>query len=94
MAFDTHTITTGEGTGRDMEFFQELKTRIHRRLIDKLDLSKIDLIGSGELIREIGYIIESLIVEEGVPLNQVEKDRLVVEIQHETFGLGPLEANI
>jgi pilus assembly protein CpaF len=49
------------------------------------------MIGSNDLLREIGYIIESLIVEEGVPLNQVEKDRLVVEIQHETFGLGPLE---
>ncbi|MRR53660.1 MAG: CpaF family protein [Deltaproteobacteria bacterium] len=90
MAFDPLEIRTGSA-GKDREFFQELKTRIHRRLIDKLDLSKVDMIGSNELIREIGYIIESLIVEEGVPLNQVEKDRLVVEIQHETFGLGPLE---
>ncbi len=90
MAFDTTPKNPGS-TGKNREFFQELKTRIHRRLIEKLDLSKIDLISSGELVREIGYIIESLIVEEGVPLNQVEKDRLIVEIQHETFGLGPLE---
>ena len=90
MAFDPLETKTGSA-GKDREFFQELKTRIHRRLIDKLDLSKVDMIGSNELVREIGYIIESLIVEEGVPLNQVEKDRLVVEIQHETFGLGPLE---
>jgi pilus assembly protein CpaF len=88
MAFDTQTQAAH---GKDREFFQELKTRIHRRLIEKLDLSKIDLVGSSELIREIGYIIESLIIEEGVPLNQMEKDRLIVEIQHETFGLGPLE---
>jgi pilus assembly protein CpaF len=90
MAFDTLQTTTGSA-GKDRQFFQDLKTRIHRQLIDKLDLSKVDMIGSNELVREIGYIIESLIVEEGVPLNQVEKDRLVVEIQHETFGLGPLE---
>ena len=90
MDFDTLQTKTGIAN-KDREFFQELKTRIHRRLIDKLDLSKVDMIGSNELVREIGYIIESLIVEEGVPLNQVEKDRLVVEIQHETFGLGPLE---
>ena len=90
MDFDTLQSKTGNAN-KDREFFQELKTRIHRRLIDKLDLSKVDMIGSNELVREIGYIIESLIVEEGVPLNQVEKDRLVVEIQHETFGLGPLE---
>lgn len=76
---------------KNLLFFQDLKARIHRRLIDTLDLGKLDLLSSDELAREIGYIIESLIVEEGVPLNQAEKERLVVEVQHETFGLGPLE---
>jgi pilus assembly protein CpaF len=76
---------------KDQVFFQDLKSRIHRRLIERLDLAKLDLLGSNELVREIGYVIESLIIEEGVPLNQVERDRLIVEVQHETFGLGPLE---
>lgn len=87
---DMFTPQTGQVV-KTREFFQELKTRIHRRLIDRLDLGKLDLVGSSDLTREIGYIIESLIAEEGVPLNQMEKERLVVEIQHETFGLGPLE---
>ncbi len=86
-----HFQTTDAGTVKSREFFQDLKSRIHRRLIDRLDLGKLELMGSNDLIREIGYIIESLIAEEGVPLNQMEKERLVVEIQHETFGLGPLE---
>jgi pilus assembly protein CpaF len=86
-----HFQTADTGTVKTREFFQDLKNRIHRRLIDRLDLGKLDLMGSSDLIREIGYIIESLIAEEGVPLNQMEKERLVVEIQHETFGLGPLE---
>jgi len=75
----------------DTEYFQELKTRIHRRLIDRIDLAKMDLMESNELVREIGTVIEGLIIGEGIPLNQVERDRLIVEIQHETFGLGPLE---
>jgi len=75
----------------DTEHFQELKTRIHRRLIDRIDLAKIDLMENNELVREIGTVIEGLIIGEGIPLNQVERDRLIVEIQHETFGLGPLE---
>lgn len=73
------------------EDFQELKIRIHRRLIDKLDLARMDLMSNTELVREIGLVIESLIISEGTPLNQMERDRLIVEIQHETFGLGPLE---
>jgi pilus assembly protein CpaF len=71
--------------------FQELKSRIHRLLIERIDLSKLDLLRSGELEKEIGYVIETLISEEGVPLSRQEKERLVIEVQHETFGLGPIE---
>jgi len=72
-------------------YFQELKSRIHRKLIERLDLGKLDLLGGEQLASEIGYIIQSLIAEEGVPLNQQEIERLIVEVQHETFGLGPIE---
>lgn len=71
--------------------FQELKSRIHRRLIERIDLAKLDLLRNGELASEIGFVIEKLIVEEGVPLSRQEKERLVIEVQHETFGLGPIE---
>ncbi len=71
--------------------FQELKSRIHRLLIERIDLSKLDLLRNGELASEIGYVIETLISEEGVPLSRQEKERLVIEVQHETFGLGPIE---
>ena len=73
------------------QFFQELKTKIHRALIERVDIEKIEMISGAELTREIGYLVEALIREEGVPLNQQEKERLIIEIQHETFGLGPLE---
>jgi pilus assembly protein CpaF len=45
----------------------------------------------GVLRSEIGRAVESLIDEENIPLSQVERDSLIVDIQHETFGLGPLE---
>lgn len=71
--------------------FQELKSAIHRQLIDRIDLTKLDLMRSGELAGEIGFVIEKLIAEEGVPLSRQEKEQLVIEVQHETFGFGPLE---
>lgn len=71
--------------------FQDLKSRIHRLLIERIDLSKLDLLRNGELANEIGYVIETLIGEEGVPLSRQEKEQLVIEVQHETFGLGPIE---
>jgi len=77
--------------GKAPVLFQEVKRRIHRMLIDRIDLSKLELLHTGELEREIGHVIEMLIQEDGVPLNWQEKERLVREVQHETFGLGPLE---
>src|SRR5512139_3735373 len=76
---------------KNTAYFQELKRRIHRRLIENIDIAKLDMLRGGELAHEISNIIESLIAEEGVPLNQQEKERLIIEVQHETFGLGPLE---
>lgn len=75
----------------ESELFKEMKTRIHRRLIDSIDLAKMDLMRNSEVVSQIRGVIENLIVGEGIPLNQMERDRLVLEIQHETFGLGPLE---
>ena len=77
--------------GKDTRFFQDLKSRIHRRLIERIDLGKMDVLESGVLAREIRHVIEGLIAEERVPLNQQEQERLIVEVQHETFGLGPIE---
>jgi pilus assembly protein CpaF len=74
-----------------LDAYQSLKARIHRRLIERLDLSNLDYIDRDVFMKEIGKAVESLIAEEGTPLSQAEKESLIVDIQHETFGLGPLE---
>ena len=81
----------GPSMDNNRGLFQELKARVHRRLIERLDLGKMEILSSGEIANEIGYIIQNIIAEEGVPLNQREIERLIIEVQHETFGLGPLE---
>ena len=85
-------FTTGKNTIDNATLsFQDLKSRIHRLLIERIDLTKLDMFRSGELAQEIGNVIETLITEEGVPLSRREKERLISEVQHETFGLGPIE---
>ncbi len=74
-----------------LDMYQNLKTRIHRRLLEKLDFANIELIPSEVLRKEVGKVVETLIAEENIPLSQPEKESLIVDIQHETFGLGPLE---
>ncbi|MBN2415495.1 CpaF family protein [bacterium] len=69
----------------------ELKEKIHRRLIDKIDLSKIDDIPKQELRLQVREVIEGLLQEEGSIGSDYNRDRLSDEIMNEIFGLGPLE---
>src|SRR5512143_3918992 len=76
---------------RTVDAYQELKSRIHRRLIERLDLTNIESIGRAQLRNEISFILADVISQEEVPLSKNERERLIVDVQHETFGLGPLE---
>ncbi len=71
--------------------FEELKRRIHSKLVDKLDLQRVGDLEGEVLRREIRLVVEHLSDAEEVLLNRAERDRLVEEVLDETFGLGPLE---
>lgn len=74
------------------EYF-ELKTKIHLRLLDLVDLSILDALELDDIRGEIRKLVESILVEEqsNTPLNSVERERIIKEIQDEVLGLGPLE---
>ncbi|MBN1851525.1 MAG: CpaF family protein, partial [Pirellulales bacterium] len=79
-------------TQKDKETeFENLKRRIHTKLVDKLDLSRIGELKGDILRREIRLVVEHLCDSEDTYLNRSERDRLVEEVLDETFGLGPLE---
>jgi pilus assembly protein CpaF len=71
--------------------FEELKQRIHSKLVDKLDLSRVGELEGDTLRREIRLVVEHLCDSEDTLLNRNERERLVGEVLDETFGLGPLE---
>jgi pilus assembly protein CpaF len=68
-----------------------MKLRIHRELLDRIDLDnlgRMDLERAGAELRiAIGHLIE----EQAVPLSQRDRDQLREEILHEVRGLGPIE---
>lgn len=71
--------------------FEQLKQRIHHKLIGKLDLNRVGELQGEILFREIRFVVEHLCDSENSLLNRSERDRLVDEVLDETFGLGPLE---
>jgi pilus assembly protein CpaF len=74
------------------EEFEILKRKIHSRLVDKLDLSRVGEMAGDQLRREIRLVVEHLCDSEETLLNRTERERLIEEVLDETFGLGPLEA--
>jgi pilus assembly protein CpaF len=77
--------------GNPDAILQDLRLRIHRRLIDTLDLTKLSTLEMESVKVEIRRILEDMVMAEAIPLSRADRDRLVSDVQHEVFGLGPLE---
>src|ERR1700677_4303216 len=71
--------------------FGAVKIAIHRKLIQKLDLDRLNSLKREEVRREVGQILENLVAGESTPMNLQERERLSLEVLDEVFGLGPLE---
>ena len=71
--------------------FEDVKSRIHNKLVDKLDLSRVGDLTGDTLKREIRVVVEHLCDVEETLLNRQERERVVEEVIDEVLGLGPLE---
>ena len=80
---------TSDGTGQHS--FQEMKSRLHRTLINRMDLTKLSALTPDQVHAEVSRLAEAVLAQEAMPLSVSERERLVNDVQHELFGLGPLE---
>ena len=76
---------------RSRDAYYDLKTRIHRQLIERLDLAKLDILPLEAVQQQIRRIVEDMLAGDDTPLSRQEREQLALEVEHETFGLGPLE---
>ena len=74
--------------------YQALKGRIHEELLGRLNLERLARVKREDAEPEIRTLISNLLDRESqnTPLSLFERDALVVDVLHEIFGLGPLEA--
>jgi len=87
-------LITGETKkrgGLDFRVYQELKTGIHRDLLNKVDLEKVATVRDDRTRRQVFGVIQDLVSNLKTPLSGPEKERLSLEVLDEVFGLGPLE---
>jgi pilus assembly protein CpaF len=70
---------------------QDAKARLHRTIINRLDLSKLNLLTPEQTLAEVAQIARDILATESIPLSTTEREQLIDEVRHELFGLGPLE---
>jgi pilus assembly protein CpaF len=82
---------TASGLLGSNERMSELKARIHRRMVERINLSVLEDIETETLRAQVRQIISGLVGEEQLPLSEIERATLEEQIINETFGLGPIE---
>jgi len=83
-------VVTSVDPGREARLY-EVKSRIHHRLLERLNFSQLESLDQTKMAQEIRQALNILLEEEPEPLNLGEKLRLVEELEFEILGLGPLE---
>src|SRR3989454_3348891 len=74
-----------------VERHSDLKSKVHRKLLQSLNSETLRLISKERLRGEIGQAVEKLLLQENIPMTLPERDRVIEEILDEVFGFGPLE---
>src|SRR3954466_11038677 len=75
-------------------YYQELKSRIHQDLLNRLDLDRLTRMKREDAEPEIRNLITGMVERESgsMPLSLFEREALISDVINELFGLGPLEA--
>ncbi len=73
--------------------YQELKSRVHSELLNRLNLERLNAVKREDAEPEIRVLIAGILDRESekTPLTLHEREMLVTDVLNELFGLGPLE---
>ena len=71
--------------------YSKIKVEIHHKLIQRLDLERINQLDRETVKTEVGEMVATLAAQENAPMTLLERERLAQEVLDEVFGLGPLE---
>jgi pilus assembly protein CpaF len=85
------TISSRAETMRSNHAYQELKSHLHKQVLDRIDLAVMETFTPDRLRDELRGMVELLLQEENLAVNELERRSLVRDIQFEMLGLGPLE---
>jgi pilus assembly protein CpaF len=72
--------------------FQQLKTSLHRQIVDAVDFSKAETLSEADLRAQLRSLAEHLCSRRQTSLESQHREIMVTEIMDEIYGFGPLES--
>src|SRR6266850_3896573 len=78
-------------SGLNFKVYQELKSAVHRDLLNKVDLERVAVVRDERTRAQALAVIQDLVANLQTPMSGRERERLALEVLDEVFGLGPLE---
>jgi pilus assembly protein CpaF len=87
----TRRLAAHRGGPIDNRAYHQLKARIHKTLLDRIDLESMQRLSPDQIRQELRLLVERLLQEEMVVINDAERKTLTRDIQNEMLGFGPLE---
>ncbi|MEN0064463.1 MAG: CpaF family protein [Myxococcota bacterium] len=88
--FRTGQTGPAQASGLNVEFAQ-IKRELHNELIESLDFEQVGNTPREELAQRLRQTLTERVEARQLPLNRMERERLVEEILDNILGLGPLE---
>ena len=80
------------GPAPGLQPIAEVKARLHRKLIEELDLAALERLGDEVRISEqIRAAVTELLQQDSIPLSRAEREEVIEGILYEVIGLGPIE---
>ncbi len=85
-------VAQTQTTQESRQAFQQLKTRLHHRMVDAIDMSKAGSLSEQELRDQLRSLASHLCSMDEVNLPASDREVMVNEIMNEIYGFGPLES--
>jgi pilus assembly protein CpaF len=94
MAFGsaTNTFPQAASATSSAKSYQDLKTTLHRELLNKIDLERLTSLQDVRARTQVQSVIYDLIGETNVPLSGAERERICREVLHEGTLVSPIKS--
>src|SRR5262245_45094730 len=83
-------LLTVKAAEAEPDRYQVIKKQLHRELTSKLDLTLREGLDDNQRRAQVENLARRMLVEADIRLTRSDEEKLITELLHDTFDLGPI----